>query len=100
MTTPKTPRKDGGPDSYECPNCANEWPFEKLTDMVRAGASKLFTDVPPAGECPTCGALCYPADARSQIREDHCAVCGKLLGVGVGFLHVGLCEDCRDATTH
>lgn len=30
------------------------------------------------------------------VTEDRCRVCGKLLGVGLPFLHVGICEECSD----
>jgi hypothetical protein len=31
-----------------------------------------------------------------DVAEDQCRVCGRLLGYGVVWLHVGLCEECRD----
>jgi hypothetical protein len=58
--TPAMERVDGGPDQYACDNCENIWPYDRLeaiadlTERIEAGG------VVPAGECPVCGALCYP----------------------------------------
>jgi hypothetical protein len=107
MTPQKIAREDGGPDRYGCENCGNVWPFERL-DPITDGHAR--NEVPagevPAGECPTCGALCYAATSEPtpghlwEVAEDRCANCGKWLGHGVRFLHLGLCEDCRDAPKH
>lgn len=35
-----------------------------------------------------------------QLATDECRVCGRWLGFGCRFLHVGLCETCRDAPAH
>ena len=35
-----------------------------------------------------------------EMVEDRCAVCGVLIGIGVRFMHLSLCEACRDGVKH
>lgn len=64
MKTPKIEREDGGPDAYVCDNCEALWPFERLEDIADLGERLDAGGIVPAGECPVCGALCYPNDAQ------------------------------------
>lgn len=66
MKTPKIEREDDGPDRYVCDNCMNVWPFEKLEDISDLFERVEAGGVVPAGECPVCGVLCYPADAQPE----------------------------------
>jgi len=35
-----------------------------------------------------------------EMAEDRCQTCGRTLGFGVRFLHVGRCDTCLPPTTH
>ena len=35
-----------------------------------------------------------------EIAVDHCQVCGAVVGMGVRFLHLGLCDACRATPTN
>lgn len=63
MKTPTIERQDGGPDRYECNNCDNVWPFYRLEDIADISERVEAGGPVPAGECPVCGALCYPVEA-------------------------------------
>jgi hypothetical protein len=49
---------------HECDNCGKVWPADKLggiedlTQRIEPGG------VVPSGECPECGALCYPVEKK------------------------------------
>ena len=35
------------------------------------------------------------AQMTARLTEDRCQVCGKLIGIGIPLMHLGLCDGCR-----
>ena len=51
-----------GLDRYRCDNCGKEFSFEQLSDMSDFWSRVSSGDTIPAGDCPECGAFCYPVE--------------------------------------
>jgi len=48
-----------------CDNCDLVFPYGKLKDIENIYLRVEPGGIMPAGECPECGALCYPDDTRA-----------------------------------
>jgi hypothetical protein len=51
---------------FQCQNCLRKWKVEQLKEIAdifeRVGVGERM----PAGECPTCGALCHAAEVNPK----------------------------------
>lgn len=59
---------------YECANCAAEWDLDELAEIRDPEKRRPAMYEPDAaGECPSCGALCFqgePSDAQIEAQRD------------------------------
>ena len=69
-----------------CPKCGKPFPLGDPRAVV------------PGQPCVECDAA-QPGDLW-EWAEDRCQVCGALVGAGLRFMHVGLCETCAAAPKH
>lgn len=53
---------DGYTPPFKCANCDSEWEEFELKDIKHLSMRVMPGDTMPAGECPSCGALCYRAE--------------------------------------
>lgn len=55
-----------------CDNCAKVWPENKVTPLEQCEDLHERLDrgsVVPHGECPDCGAFCYPLSLETRLKE-------------------------------
>jgi len=54
---------------HECDDCGAVWPEAELLQIKNLEARLDAGGVVPSGECPTCGALCYPKESEDLTRQ-------------------------------
>lgn len=59
MTTPKD--VEHGVE-YQCNSCGKVYTGDQLNDIIDLSQRVGIEDDMPAGECPSCHALCYPKE--------------------------------------
>ena len=51
---------------HECDNCGEEWVLAELAEAKDLSERVDPGGEMPSGECPDCGALCYPVDEEGD----------------------------------